>query len=241
LWAGLLGGSGIRRVRMMGGKMKQEMWSKVDDYFNHTIVGTDEVLLAALHESSLGGLPEHNVAPNQGKLLYLLSKMIGAKRILEIGTLGGYSTIWLGRSLSQSGKLVTLEKEKHNASIAQRNINHAKLDRVVEIKVGNAVDLLREMIDTNVEPFDLIFIDANKPSNPEYLELSLKLSKSGTVIIGDNVVRDGKIADENESDSNVVGVRKFFEMMANNDKIEATAIQTVGMKGYDGFSIAIVK
>lgn len=221
--------------------MSQSKWTSVDEYFSRLLIGSDEVLERTLKKSSEAGLPEIYVAPNQGKLLQLLATALKAKRILEIGTLGGYSTIWLARGMQDGGKLITLEYEPSYAKVAKDNIKHAGLSDVIEIRVGLAIDSLRQMEKKNVEPFDLVFIDADKPSNPEYLRYALKFSHSGTMIIGDNVVRDGEVINENSNDPKVKGVRQFLEMLSDDSQISATAIQTVGNKGYDGFSIAIVQ
>ncbi|MER7827299.1 O-methyltransferase [Streptomyces sp. NPDC096097] len=218
--------------------MTQQTWTAVDDYFDGLLVGQDEALVAAAADSEAAGLPAHQVAPNQGKLLNLLARVRGARRILEIGTLGGYSTIWLARALPADGRLVTLEVDERCADVAAANITRAGLDHVVEIRRGPAVDLLPGL--TGEAPFDLVFIDADKPSNPEYLEWALKLTRPGSVIIGDNVVRDGAVVDGDSSDPRVQGVRRFTELIAEHPRLTATALQTVGSKGYDGFVMALV-
>ncbi len=205
------------------------------------LVPEDGCLKQALSDSEAAGLPPHNVAPNQGKFLHLLARVQGARRILEIGTLGGYSTIWLARALPDEGRLVTLEADPKNAAIASANIERAGLSSVVSVCVGPAIDSLRTMVAAGESPFDFIFIDADKPNNPAYLELSLQLSRPGTVIIGDNVVREGEVANAMSSDARVQGVRSFLEMMSADPRLSATAIQTVGSKGYDGFSMAVVE
>lgn len=221
--------------------MNQATWSNVDAYFTECLIRSDAALDAALRDSEAAGLPPANVAPNQGKLLQILASMQGARKILEIGTLGGYSTIWLARALPAGGRIVTLEANPHHAAVAKKNIACAGLANVVDIRVGKAIETLPQLAQEGLAPFDFIFIDADKPSNPDYLTWALKLSRPGTVIVGDNVVRNGAVADPNSPDSNVVGVRRFLELIAENDKLAATAIQTVGSKGYDGFAIAIVK
>jgi predicted O-methyltransferase YrrM len=220
--------------------MNQETWSAVDRYFCETLIPFDQALSEALRESDSAGLPQHNVAPNQGKFLYLLAKLQGARSILEFGTLGGYSTIWLARAVPEGGRVVSLEANPHAAEVARRNIARAGLSDIVDIRVGKAIETLPALAEEGVSPFDFIFIDADKPSNPKYLEWSLRLSRPGTVIIGDNVVRNGAVADSASNDPNVLGVRHFFEVMAKNPRLSATAIQTVGSKGFDGFSLAIV-
>jgi predicted O-methyltransferase YrrM len=221
--------------------MRQETWSSVDQYFGDLLVPSDPALDAALADSAAAGLPPHSVAPNQGKLLQLLARMCGAGSILEIGTLGGYSTIWLARALPADGRLVTLEANPKHAEVASTNIARAGLSSVVDLRVGKAADILPLLHAEDVGPFDLIFIDADKPSNPVYLEWSLRLSRPGTVIIGDNVVRNGAVTDGSSDDPNVKGVRRFLELVSAERRLSATAIQTVGAKGYDGLAIAIVQ
>lgn len=219
--------------------MNQETWSAVDQYFNDALIAADPVLDAALEASDAAGLPQHNVAPNQGKLLMLLAQMQGARRILEIGTLGGYSTILLARALLEHGKLITLEYEPKHAEIARANIARAGLADKVEIRVGAAIESLPQLAAGGAGPFDLIFIDADKRGNRDYFEWALKMSRVGTVIIVDNVARGGAVVDANGEES-VQGVRRLTEMLANEPRVSATAIQTVGSKGYDGFILARV-
>ncbi|MFI1281065.1 O-methyltransferase [Streptomyces sp. NPDC020858] len=218
--------------------MTQQTWTAVDAYFDGLLVDEDEALTAAASDSGAAGLPAHQVAPNQGKLLHLLARIRGARTVLEIGTLGGYSTIWLARALPEDGRLVTLEVDERCADIAAANIARAGLDHLVDIRRGRAVDLLPGL--TGLAPFDLVFIDADKPSNPEYLAWALKLTRPGSVIIGDNVVRDGAVVDPASSDPRVQGVRRFTELIAEHPRLTATALQTVGGKGYDGFVMALV-
>ncbi|WP_327738848.1 O-methyltransferase [Streptomyces nojiriensis] len=218
--------------------MVQQTWTAVDDYFDGLLVGEDEALVAAAADAETAGLPAHQVAPNQGKLLNLLARVRGARRILEIGTLGGYSTIWLARALPADGRLVTLEVDERCADVAAANIARAGLEHVVEIRRGRAVDLLPRLADE--APFDLVFIDADKPSNPAYLEWALKLTRPGSLIIGDNVVRDGAVVDPDSSDPRVQGVRRFTELISEHPRLTATALQTVGSKGYDGLILALV-
>ncbi|MFD5216641.1 O-methyltransferase [Streptomyces tendae] len=220
--------------------MAQQTWTAVDDYFNDLLVEEDAALLKAVASQDAAGLPPHQVSPNQGKLLSLLATLRGARRILEIGTLGGYSTIWLARALPADGRLVTLEADAAYAAVAAANISHAGLDGIVDLRVGRAVDSLPQLADEEQGPFDLVFIDADKPSNPLYLEWALKLTRPGSVIIGDNVVRDGAVADATSSDPRVQGVRRFTELISEHPRLTATTIQTVGAKGYDGFTLALV-
>ena len=220
--------------------MNQENWTAVDAYFTDTLLDPDPVLDEVLARCERAGLPAINVAPNQGKLLYLLACMKGARRILEIGTLGGYSTIWLARALPEGGLVVSLERDERYAALAEKNVELAGQAGRVEIRCGLAVETLERMIGDDEAPFDLVFIDADKENNPRYLELSLALSRPGTVIIGDNVVRRGQVADAETKDADVQGVQRFCEMMADHTRLSATAIQTVGSKGWDGFSLALV-
>jgi predicted O-methyltransferase YrrM len=216
--------------------MKQE-WTSVDRYLVDTFVPTDPVLDAALRDSARAGLPEINVTPNQGKLLSLFVQMCGARRILEIGTLGGYSTIWLARSLPEDGQILSLELEPAYATVARRNLERARLSERVEIRVGPAAESLAQLEADGAEPFDLVFIDANKESTDEYFSRSLKASRPGTVIVVDNVIRDGAVVDAASSDPSVQGIRRFNELAAVEKRVSATAIQTVGSKGYDGFAL----
>jgi predicted O-methyltransferase YrrM len=216
------------------------IWSKVDNYLAETLIPADPILEAALAANTAANLPAIDVTPTQGKFLHLLARIQNAKRILEIGTLGGYSTIWLARALPENGKLITMEFEPRHAAVAQANIQNAGLDHIVEIRIGRAADSLALLHQQNPVPFDLIFIDADKPSNPIYLEWAIKFSRKGTLIIVDNVIREGKIADPDSPDDKVQGTRTMFEMLAANPGLEATALQTVGSKGYDGFAFAVV-
>jgi predicted O-methyltransferase YrrM len=220
--------------------MDKEQWNCVDAYLVEQLVPSDAALDAELATSDEAGLPAINVAPNQGKLLQLLATMRGARRILEIGTLGGYSTIWLARALPPGGKLVTLELNPDHAKLATENIVRAGFADAVSVVVGSAKDSLARLVDAGTEPFDFIFIDADKESNAAYLRLSLRLSRPGTVIVVDNVVRQGRVADPDNHESDVVGVREGFRLIAGDPRLTTTAVQTVGSKGWDGFSISIV-
>ena len=215
-----------------------DVWTKVDQYFGDAQARHDAALTAALASSVAAGLPEIQVSQNQGKFLHVLATALGATRILEIGTLGGYSTIWMARALPPGGVLVTLEYEPKHAEVARANIARAGLADVVEIRVGAALDTLPQL-DAR-RPFDLIFIDADKPNIPNYFTWALKLARVGTVIIVDNVVRKGGVVDPDNTDANVQGVRKFYDALAKDKRVTATAMQTVGSKGYDGFAIALV-
>ncbi|BBA39792.1 MULTISPECIES: O-methyltransferase [Burkholderia] len=220
--------------------MNQDQWNQVDAYFSATLVPSDDALDAALAASDAAGLPAINVAPNQGKLLQLLATIRGARRILEVGTLGGYSTIWLARALPPGGTLVTLELNPEHAKVATRNIARAGFAEVVTVVVGSAKDSLARLVDAGEAPFDFIFIDADKDNNPVYLDAALKLSWPGTVIVVDNVVRGGRVADPGNREPDVVGVRDGFARLAAAPNLTTTAVQTVGQKGWDGFSISIV-
>jgi predicted O-methyltransferase YrrM len=221
--------------------MTQELWTEVDRYIVENSIPRDSLLEEALKANVAAGLPTIDVAPNQGKLLHLLARIQGAKRVLEIGTLGGYSTIWLARALPSDGRLVTLEAEAKHANVAKANIERAGLSSLVELRLGPALDSLALLHQEGVPPFDFIFIDADKQNIPRYLEWSLRLSRPGTVIITDNVVREGAIINPEDPDPRIQGVRRFFEMVAADPRLDATTLQTVGSKGYDGFTLAVVK
>lgn len=221
--------------------MDQGIWITVDRYLSDTLIAPDHSMDEALEANACAGLPPIDVAPNQGKLLNLIARIQGARRILEIGTLGGYSTIWLARALPADGSLITLELDPKHASVAAKNIDRAGLTHLVDIRVGPALDSLAKIAEDGAGPFDLIFLDADKPNNPNYLEWAIKLSRPGTVIIGDNVIRDGAIVDKSSTDERVLGTRTFLEKLGSDPRLDATAVQTVGSKGYDGFAFAVVK
>ncbi|MFE7840338.1 O-methyltransferase [Streptomyces sp. NPDC057474] len=215
-------------------------WDDVDDYFTTHLAPNDEALAAALRDNEAAGLPAIDVAANQGKFLHLLAQIQGARRILEIGTLGGYSTIWLARALPADGRLISLEYSARHAEVACRNIARAGLDGLVEVRVGPALESLPKLTDENPEPFDLVFIDADKANNPHYVEWALRLTRGGSVIVVDNVVRGGRVADADNTEPDVRGTRAAIELIAAHPKLSGTAIQTVGSKGYDGFALARV-
>lgn len=217
-----------------------KLWGDVDRYFAELFVAPDDALTAALHASSAAGLPDISVAPNQGKLLNLLVQMNKARRILEIGTLGGYSTIWMARALPMDGKLITLELDAKHATVAKSNFERAGLSGTIELREGPALQSLEQLIHAGVDPFDIVFIDADKANIPGYFEYALKLTHLGSVIIVDNVVRNGAIIDTSSADASVQGVRRFNEMVAREPRVSATALQTVGVKGYDGLAIMLV-
>ncbi|CAH5621130.1 Putative O-methyltransferase/MSMEI_4947 [Enterobacter cloacae] len=216
----------------------QQKWSAVDNYMISSLIPEDDVLSQVLENNKRAGLPEHDVAANQGQLLALFVRMTQARRILEIGTLGAYSSIWMARALPPDGKLITLEADPTHADVARQNIQLAGLTDRIQLIEGPALNSLENFGD--VPPFDLIFIDADKPNNPGYLEWALHYSRPGTVIIGDNVVRDGEVINGQSDDARVLGVRRFIEMIGDNPRLTATALQTVGVKGWDGFTLAIV-
>jgi predicted O-methyltransferase YrrM len=220
--------------------MNQQQWTAVDRYITDLFLPPDHGLEEALRASAAAGLPSIQVSATQGKLLHLLARLQGARRILEIGTLGGYSTIWLARALAPDGRLVTLEAVEKHAQVARENIARAGLDRIVDLRLGRALDTLPRLAAEGAGPFDLIFIDADKTGYPDYLGWALKLSRRGSLIIADNIVRKGAVTDASSTDSNVQGVRRFNELLAAERRVSTTVIQTVGSKGYDGFAIALV-
>jgi predicted O-methyltransferase YrrM len=217
-----------------------DQWTAVDRYITDLLVPPDPALDAALQASAAAGLPAINVAPNQGKFLMLLAQIQGARNILEVGTLGAYSTIWLARALPADGHLITLEADPKHAEVARSNIARAGLAQVVELRLGPALETLPRLAAEGAGPFDLIFIDADKPGYPDYFRWALKLSRRGSVIIADNVVRDGAVIDPASDDPRVQGMRRFNELLAAEPRVSATEIQTVGSKGYDGFALALV-
>jgi predicted O-methyltransferase YrrM len=220
--------------------MSQEKWTAVDSYIDQKLLRPDPLLDAAVEASVAAGLPALAVTASQGKLLYLLAQMQGARSILEIGTLGGYSTIWLARALPRGGRLVTLEFEPKHAKVASANIARAGLGATVEVRVGAALQTLPQLAAEGGAPFDLIFIDADKENNVPYFTWALKLSRPGSVIIVDNVVRDGAVVDPANQDPMILGIRQLNDLLAGESRVSATAVQTVGSKGYDGFILARV-
>jgi predicted O-methyltransferase YrrM len=220
--------------------MNQEQWTAVDRYIAETVVPSDPALEAAIEASTKADLPAIAVTPNQGKLLQIFARLVQARRILEIGTLGGYSTIWLARALPEDGRLISLELNPKHAEVARGSIARAGLLKKVEIRLGRALDTLPTLAAEAIGPFDLIFIDADKASIPEYFKWSLKLSRVGSLIIVDNVVRKGAVIEADSSDADVQGVRRLNEMLATEKRVTATTIQTVGSKGYDGITVALI-
>lgn len=220
--------------------MTKDLWTDVDRYLMDQLVPPDPALDAALATSAAAGLPAINVSPTHGKLLHLLAKVQGARRILEIGTLAGYSTIWLARALPAGGHLITLEADPKHADVARANIGRAGLSRSVQVRVGAALDTLPQLAAEGRGPFDLIFIDADKANTPSYFTWALTLSRPGSLIVVDNVVRDGAVVDASSQDPSVQGMRRFFELVRSEPRVDATALQTVGIKGYDGLAIVRV-
>lgn len=221
--------------------MDEELWTKVDQYIIDRLVPSDVALEATIEASNAAGLPDIPVTANLGKFLWLLAKIQGAKNILEIGTLGGYSTIWLARALPPDGHLLTLESNPAHADVARANLLQAGLANIVELREGLAADVLPQLATEKYPPFDLTFIDADKASTANYFEWAVRLSRPGGVIIADNVVRKGAILDENSGDPDVEGVRRFFDLASQHKHVRTTAIQTVGAKGHDGFAISLIE
>ncbi|HEY9774277.1 MAG TPA: O-methyltransferase [Planktothrix sp.] len=220
--------------------MSEQIWSAVDNYLNELVVRPHKTLEAATRASTDAGLPAIAVSASQGKLLHILARLQNARKILEIGTLGGYSTIWLASALKEDGKLVSLDIDERHQKVAATNIAHAGLSALVELRLGSALDLLPHLHEEGAGPFDLIFIDADKERIPEYFLWSLKLARTGTLIIVDNVVRKGEVIDATSENTSVHGVRRFNELLATEKRVTATTIQTVGSKGYDGMTLAYV-
>jgi len=220
--------------------MTQDVWTAVDKYITDLLVPSEPALEAALQASSAAGLPHIQVSPAQGKLLHLLARACNARQILEIGTLGGYSTIWLARALPAGGRVITLEADPKHAEVARANFALAGLAGMIELRLGPALEALPQLVSERRGPFDLIFIDADKANMREYFDWALKLSRTGSVIIADNVIRDGRVLHAGSGDPDIQGVRRFTERLATEKRVSATEIQTVGSKGYDGFAIAVV-
>ena len=221
--------------------MSSDEWTEVDRYIEDKLIGSDAALAAALDASEAAGLPRIAVSATQGKLLNLLAASIGAERILEIGTLGGYSAIWMARALPPDGRLISLEFDARHAEVARANLEQAGVGDQVEIWIGAALDLLPKVAAASIGPFDLTFVDADKENIPEYVDWAVKMSRSGALIVVDNVVRHGAVLDADSDDPDVIGVRRFHDMLSADDRLSATSVQTVGVKGYDGFTLAMVK
>lgn len=220
--------------------MDQTVFTQVDQYISHLLAPEDEALIACIQSLEDAGIPQQSISPGQGKFLQVMAAACGAKNILELGTLGGYSTIWLARALPRGGKLISIEVDIHRAAVAQQNIVRAGLSDKVEIRTGRALDVLEQISAAGEGPFDLIFIDADKPPYTEYFEHAVTLSRPGTIIICDNVIRNGKILDEHSSDEKVRGVQRFNKMLGAHSKVSAAILHTVGVKEYDGMAIAVV-
>ncbi|MGW1585532.1 O-methyltransferase [Streptomyces sp. NPDC002386] len=220
--------------------MSSQLWDDVDFYFSSHLAPEDDALQAALRDSEVAGLPHISVTATQGKFLQLLAEIQGARTVLEIGTLGGYSTIWLARALPADGRLISLEYSAKHAEVATRNIARAGLERIAEVRVGPALESLPKLADENPAPFDLVFIDADKANNAHYVEWALRLCRTGSLIVVDNVVRGGRVVDADSREPDVVGTREAVELIAAHPRLSGTAVQTVGSKGYDGFAVARV-
>lgn len=215
-------------------------WSAVDAWIGDKLIGEDPSLRAILDANAAAGLPAIDVSPAHAKLLHLLVRISGARRVLEVGTLGGYSTAWMARALAGGGRVVSLEIDPRTAEIARANLEQAGVGERVEVRVGPALDALRGMIEAGEAPFDFVFLDADKENNANYLRLAMKLSRPGTVIVCDNVVREGRVIEADEGNAAITGTRALFDELGANPRLSATAIQTVGLKGWDGFSLAVV-
>jgi predicted O-methyltransferase YrrM len=220
--------------------MTKDIWEAVDKYFDETLIPHDSTLDDALAVAAAANLPAIQVSSMQGKLLHLLSRIMGARKILEIGTLGGYSTIWMARALPEGGRIITLEADPNHAEVARRNFARAGVENKVELRLGKALDTLPRVAADGHGPFDLFFIDANKSNMPEYFEWSLKLARTGSVIIADNVVREGAVLDAKSKDDDIQGIRRFLEMVGKEKRVSGTALQTVSTKNYDGFALVLV-
>ena len=217
-----------------------EVWDSVDEYIGDRLLGEDAELSAALKASTDAGLPAIAVSAAQGRQLTLLAQILGARRILEVGTLAGYSAICLARALPDDGLLVTCEIDPKHTAVARANVEQAGLGKLVDVREGPALETLQSLRDSGAEPFDLFFIDADKEGNADYFALAVQLSRPGSLIIVDNVVRDGEVADADSTSSTIVGTRRLFDVVGAEESVSATAIQTVGDKGYDGFLMAVV-
>ncbi len=221
--------------------MTPDQWAAVDHYFESLFIPSDPILSSALDSSAAAELPSIQVSPNQGNLLHVLARTMNARRILEIGTLGGYSTIWLARALPSDGHLISLELDPKHAAVAQQNLDRAGVSSQVEIRIGRAVDSLEKLHAEQPAPFDLVFIDADKQSSKEYVDWSLRLTRPGSLIILDNVIRKGEVINAASTDDRVHGIRRALAAMASEPRLVCTGVQTVGSKGYDGFALAWVK
>jgi predicted O-methyltransferase YrrM len=220
--------------------MTQKVWEAVDKYFDNMLIAPDSALEAALKAAKAAKLPAIQVSSVEGKLLHLLARILGARKILEIGTLGGYSTIWMARALPDGGRIITLEADPKHAEVARKNFTRAGVESKVELRLGKALDTLPQVAAEGLGPFDLVFIDANKSNMPEYFAWSLKLARVGSIIIADNVVREGAVLDAKSKDPDIQGIRRFLEMVGKENRVSGTALQTVSRKNYDGFALVMV-
>ena len=220
--------------------MERQTWSAVDDYIGERLVQPDRALVGTLAGNAQAGLPAIDVSAAQGKLLHLLARVQGARRVLEIGTLGGYSTIWLARALPADGRLVTLEVDPHHAAVARANLDAAGVGDLVDVRIGPAIETLPRLVSESAGPFDLVFIDADKEQSADYVTWALELVRVGALVIVDNVVRGGAVADTASADPRVLGARRLFDLLAGEPRLTSTALQTVGSKGYDGLTISLV-
>jgi predicted O-methyltransferase YrrM len=220
--------------------MDTQIFSQVDKYISGLLAQEDKPLIDTINSLDISGLPQHSVSANQGKFLQVMMMACNAKKVLELGTLGGYSTIWIARALPDNGKVITVEVDKHHGDVAQKNIDNAGLTQKVDLRIGKALDILPQIIAEKHDPFDMIFIDADKPPYTEYFEYALQMSRPGTLIICDNVIREGKVLDKGSTDEKVQGVQRLNKMLSENKKVTATILQTVGVKEYDGMAIAVV-
>jgi predicted O-methyltransferase YrrM len=220
--------------------MTKKIWESVDKYLDKMLIPQDSTLEQGLADAAAAKLPAIQVSSVQGKLLHLLARIMGARNILEIGTLGGYSTIWMARALPEGGRVITLEADPKHAEVARKNFARAGVENKVELRLGKALDTLPQVAAEGRGPFDMFFIDANKSNMPEYFEWSLKLARKGSVIIADNVVREGAVLDAKTKDADIRGIRRFLEMVGKEKRVSGTALQTVGTKNYDGFAVVLV-
>ena len=220
--------------------MNESLWESVDDYLGQVLVQEDDGQRSVHDANAAAGLPAIDVSPVQGKLLHLIARIAGARNVLEIGTLGGYSTIWLARAVGPGGRVVTLEYEPRHAVVARSNLERAGVGELVDIRVGAALDTLPAVEQDGLGPFDVVFIDADKESSPDYVRWAVRLGRPGTVVVLDNVVRGGEVADAGTTDPRALGIRAALEVMSEDPRLDATALQTVGSKGYDGFALAVV-
>lgn len=221
--------------------METKLFLNVDKYIRNLLAPEDNALKETIRSLDNNNLPQHSVSANQGKFLQVLMATCNAKNVLELGTLGGYSTIWMARALPENGKIITIEHDENHARVAKQNFKNAGLSEKIELMIGNALEILPNLESKIQEPFDFIFIDADKPPYVEYFNYALRLSRKGTIIVCDNVIREGKILETNSTDEKVIGVQRLNNMLSKNEKVVATILPTIGLKEYDGMAIATVK